>query len=78
MCYFVIFEFINILIHKVPVENFLCIWRTHYLAGFPVGKRAFQFFSLDKRGGIWRCVLSITGKEIKNNFLPVLYIRTPS
>jgi hypothetical protein len=28
--------------------------------------------------GILRYALNITGKEIKINFLPVLYIRTPS
>ncbi len=33
--------------HKVPVENFLCIWRTHYLAEFLVGIQAFHFFPLD-------------------------------
>jgi hypothetical protein len=33
--------------HKVPVESFFCIWRTHYLAGFLVGKWAFSFFPLD-------------------------------
>jgi len=50
--------------HKVPVENILCIWRTHYLAEFLVGKRAFHFFSPWWLVGILQYVLSITKKEI--------------
>jgi hypothetical protein len=43
-----------------------------------IGKWAFQFFSPSGVAGILPYVLSIIGKEIKINFLPVLYTRTPS
>jgi hypothetical protein len=48
------------------------------LAEFLTGKWAFQFFSPSYLVGILAYMLSIIGKEMKANFLPVLYIRTPS
>ncbi len=48
------------------------------MAEFLIGKWAFQFFSPSQLVGILPYVLSIVGKEMKTNFLPVLYIRTPS
>ncbi len=64
--------------HKVPAEHFYCIWRIHYLAEFLCGKQACHFLPPSYLMGILRYELSITGKEIKIKFLPVLYIRTPS
>jgi hypothetical protein len=63
---------------KVQAENFYCIWRTHYLAQFLIGKWAFQIFSPSGVVGILPYVLNIIGKEMKINLLPVLYTRTPS
>jgi len=64
--------------HKVGAENFSCIWRTHYLAEFLIGEWAFQLFSPSYLVGILPYVLSIIAKEMKLNFLPALYTRTPS
>jgi hypothetical protein len=48
------------------------------LAEFLIGKCAFQFVSPSYLVGILPYVPSIVGKEMKTNFLPVLYIRMPS
>jgi hypothetical protein len=48
------------------------------LAEFVIGKWAFQTFSPSYLVGVLPYVLSIIGKEMKTNFLPVRYIRTPS
>ncbi len=48
------------------------------MAEFHIGKWAFQFFSPSYLVGILAYMLSIIGKEMKANFLPVLYIRMPS